>query len=567
MTDRSTLIQWLVGVGLIGSFLVLLATPCLERFEYLVLDHFFRQRPPLATHPAIIIIEIAEDSIQALGRWPWPRRYHARMADLLREWGAQAVLFDLSFTEASTPADDSALQEAVHQHGHVYLPVHLERTPRGEVWRHPLPALERSARGTGHINVTPDRDGVLRRIAPYLRHGDEVHPQYAIRVAYDALGQPLPAPGRFPFPLDPQGNLLVNWSGRWRETFRHYSYLDLLNSLEAIQGGRRPKITPEQIRGKICLIGLTATGHADIKVTPMDTAYPGVGVHANVINSLLTDRFVSVAPFRLNAPCLVGVGLACLLACVPFRGTVSGVAAVLGSLLWIQGAFLLLWTRGTWVTVVHPVLLILTLFIFTAVYSQTIERSERIRLFHLATRDGLTGLYVIRHFRTMLGQAIRMAHQRQEPLGIILIDIDNFKHLNDTYGHPSGNLALKAVAQAIQSSTRVGSPEGGDLVARYGGEEFIVALRNANVAAALVTAERIRATIAQTGIDAEPGALHVTASLGVAALHQDETSPDPMIRRADAALYQAKAEGKNRVCVSPTDREDGQPAGLPPIEH
>ena len=174
---------------------------------------------------------------------------------------------------------------------------------------------------------------------------------------------------------------------------------------------------------------------------------------------------------------------------------------------------------------------------------------ERSNLFHLATRDGLTGLYVIRHFRVIMNQMTREARARKENIAVILMDIDHFKKINDTYGHPAGDMVLKKTAEAIQAAVRQKrTMKDIDFVARYGGEEFIILIRRnslENVAGRI--AERIRKTIQAAEYDWNGTRISVTVSLGVAMLGDTENIPDAMVHRADKALYLSKQNGRNRV--------------------
>ncbi|MDD5226839.1 MAG: GGDEF domain-containing protein, partial [Candidatus Omnitrophica bacterium] len=204
-----------------------------------------------------------------------------------------------------------------------------------------------------------------------------------------------------------------------------------------------------------------------------------------------------------------------------------------------------------WFYAVYPALLMFCLFIFSAIYAQIVAMREKSHLFHLATRDGLTELYVIRHFRLIMNQIVREVSARKQPLSVILLDIDNFKKINDTYGHPAGDMVLKKTAALILAFIRKRRPfREVDFAARYGGEEFIIMLRKAGLQeAAGIAAERIRKKIEEAKFEWEGKQIPVTISLGVASRHPGENVPDPMVHRADAALYKAKETGKNRVCM------------------
>ena len=171
--------------------------------------------------------------------------------------------------------------------------------------------------------------------------------------------------------------------------------------------------------------------------------------------------------------------------------------------------------------------------------------------------DPLTGIYNRRHLERCLADEIARAARYDTPLSVLLIDVDRFKRINDTHGHPAGDLVLKGVAQVIAKTVRVT-----DIVARYGGEEIIVLAPNTPVKTGKNLAERLRATIenASFPVPAETGrtigALRVTVSIGVACFGPDVRDARALIRRADEALYEAKGAGRNRVVV-------GDSAGAP----
>jgi diguanylate cyclase (GGDEF)-like protein len=133
-----------------------------------------------------------------------------------------------------------------------------------------------------------------------------------------------------------------------------------------------------------------------------------------------------------------------------------------------------------------------------------------------------------------------------KPLSVVMIDIDFFKKVNDTYGHSCGDAVLKQVARVIQSSVR-----GNDLAARYGGEEFCILLPDADAERARQAAERVRSSVAATATDYEGQSLSVNVSLGVAQYDAArDVSGKSLIDRADQALYASKLAGRNRVSLS-----------------
>ncbi len=181
---------------------------------------------------------------------------------------------------------------------------------------------------------------------------------------------------------------------------------------------------------------------------------------------------------------------------------------------------------------------------------------ENARLFadvqRLAITDALTSVYNRRHFFELAVLEYTRACRYQHPLALIMVDLDHFKSINDQHGHAAGDCVLQAVAQHCCATLRKA-----DLVGRYGGEEFVILLPETTLASAARVAERLRARVARTGIEAGTAQpLYVTLSLGVAELGANECQvEDPdgplrqLVERADQALYAAKQAGRNRVCV------------------
>jgi diguanylate cyclase (GGDEF)-like protein len=161
-----------------------------------------------------------------------------------------------------------------------------------------------------------------------------------------------------------------------------------------------------------------------------------------------------------------------------------------------------------------------------------------------AVTDELTGLFNVRHFQDSLENEIERSRRFSSPVGLAMMDIDDFKRVNDTYGHQQGDVVLVEVARCLRSLSRdIDEP------ARYGGEELAVILPQTDLVGAELLAERMRATIADLAIkrlDGQ-GLLRVTASFGVASFPESADGRESLIAAADAALYRAKRGGKNRV--------------------
>jgi diguanylate cyclase (GGDEF)-like protein len=166
-------------------------------------------------------------------------------------------------------------------------------------------------------------------------------------------------------------------------------------------------------------------------------------------------------------------------------------------------------------------------------------------LTHQANTDGLTGLYNRRTLDRMMQNALARGTRMKKDLCVVLIDVDHFKKVNDTYGHQVGDQVLIGVAQTLQTCARAG-----DVVARYGGEEFCVLLENTDSGGAGQLAERMRREIKNSVFDTVLGPLQVTASFGVSALGEQVQDSDALLKKADEALYAAKEAGRDRVILA-----------------
>lgn len=174
-----------------------------------------------------------------------------------------------------------------------------------------------------------------------------------------------------------------------------------------------------------------------------------------------------------------------------------------------------------------------------------LEESLR-RVEEVAATDPLTGLYNRRHFGKVFEQLFAEAQRYSSDLSCVMIDLDGYKQLNDTFGHPTGDQLLVVAARAISTNLRKM-----DVAARYGGDEFVLLLPRAGTAEATHVAARVRDDFGHASAALLRRNSGVTMSVGIGSLHADDVAgTEQLIARADAALYRAKAQGRNRVVVS-----------------
>ncbi|NYZ12119.1 diguanylate cyclase [Azospirillum sp. RWY-5-1] len=178
------------------------------------------------------------------------------------------------------------------------------------------------------------------------------------------------------------------------------------------------------------------------------------------------------------------------------------------------------------------------------IYDYTERRNMEEALREMASKDPLTGIYNRRSFMEMARQQLARANRFQEPMSVMVLDVDHFKHVNDSYGHATGDDALRLVAGACTSVLREY-----DLLGRLGGEEFVIALPGTTPDEGVVVAERVRRHLSRMPIPGPAVRFHLTASIGIACIDSAMDTLEKAIHRADLALYRAKREGRNRVCV------------------
>ena len=192
---------------------------------------------------------------------------------------------------------------------------------------------------------------------------------------------------------------------------------------------------------------------------------------------------------------------------------------------------------------INLVLSFATTMIVLLVANLTIGKYQQ-RLENMATKDKLTGTDNRHAFESSFQQAIKSANRRKEPLSMVLVDIDNFKRVNDIYGHLAGDSVIAGMANILRANLR-----NSDLICRWGGEEFLMLLPDCDKNSSVLLVEKIRARIEKEDFIAGDKHIPVTASFGISSYQHQETQ-NTFFERADKALYRAKAQGRNRAEVA-----------------
>ncbi|HEY1072202.1 CHASE2 domain-containing protein [Brevundimonas sp.] len=342
LTGRRALIEWtLVAVTTALAVGWLALSPTADRVDNIVYDALIRLDDG-PVDDAIVVVSIDNRSVQALGRWPWPRTVHADLIDRLSQARPRAVAYDVLFTEPA--ADDPALAAALGRAANVYLPLLVDAPgENGAPWRvsEPDAPLTRAAAGLGHVNLTVDSDGVIRRLPLYMQGGDAVWPQLILPLAKTRVAVPPPDPdAATPDALIAARPEAITYHGT-PGRFRTLSFVDVLNG----------EVPPAFLKDKLVLVGAAAPGLGDRYATPAaphGELSPGVEIQAALLQTLLEGG----GPQRLPPVWVLGLSLAplSLLICgfLFMRPVVNMVLGASLILLTLAGSLIAFRFAGLW---------------------------------------------------------------------------------------------------------------------------------------------------------------------------------------------------------------------------
>lgn len=268
--------------------------------EYQGLDLLFKARGPRPVNPNIIVIEIDDRAINDFGRWPWTRGYHAELLDMLEQYKPKAVVFDILFSEpeAEHPEEDTKLALQAKKLGNVFFAsffdLKTDKAARGEnpIARNetlPLKELVQSAKGYGFANIMVEPDGKVRRLPLFITYQGKAYPSLDLMAAAHYLDVD---PFKLHVNADGNGFMWINFAAGF-DKFKRVSFSDIPISANQIDAGEKPNIDLNVFKDKIVVIGLTATGAEDYWSTSVSALYPGVGIRASSINTMLQGDFIN----------------------------------------------------------------------------------------------------------------------------------------------------------------------------------------------------------------------------------------------------------------------------------
>ena len=532
----------------------------------------------------IVLLAIDDASVESLwdkyGEWPIPRNVYADVINYIEGQKSQAMIFDLMFIKSvrSQQSADKYFIDTMNKYNNIYTGLNFDnqafdvRKPENLPDRIALNIDNKSKvdfkkkynfpncrlilsellNGNVHVgltNVIRSNDGIIRAVSPVLVYKDKYYPYLSFKAGSDYLK--MKDDNNFvidskrnlivsetKIPLTKTGEAILNWYGP-SETHTFVPFYKVIGEMEGTN------LNKFDFKDKIVIIGTTAMSLHDTKSVPIQAeVYPGAEVHATFINNMLDNNFIKKTDRVTNIFILIGViALVGVIAMFSTSTLFATLSTILFTIAYLFIAYYTMELYNLWIPVVIPIIAIVLAFTLSMLAKYLMKSRDFEYQYKLATIDGLTELYNHRYFQDTLKKQIDISRRYNQPVSLIICDIDFFKKFNDTYGHQAGDAVLRQVAQTLKKNSRTT-----DYVCRYGGEEMSIILPNTGVEEAVLLANRICSAVSEkpfhlTPVDTAP----VTISLGVATFPDNAQTPQDLIEWADKGLYYAKEHGRNQV--------------------
>ncbi len=436
MNSKRSQILIVTIIGVSASILIFIIAFIFSDFftawEDKTADYRLKLRGKIDTHPNIVLIDIDDSSMKTIGRWPWDRAYHGKMIDVLSASKAAVIGYDILFDHPAQSEGDMVLINATSNAKYLLYPVGFalqdkpvesigtpdsrpsagrleefsimqETQDNGNIFNvertaPPFTGLLTVTSGMGHISSNRDPDGTIRRVPLVVNLNGRFFPAFGLSIVAAYLKVPnediVINPGSYitlknavipghtakrniHIPIDDRGMMVINYAGRWEDTFTHYSFVDILKEADKKDGLEG---IGEILSGKIALISNTATGY-DLKPVSIEDNFPGGGIHANIVNTILTENFLR----RLSLPgkilILIASGIVAAWIAISRRWKVSLISfCLLVGVYWFLSYLLLSWT-GFITDMFLPTIVMMLSFTTAGLYGKGVEQERSTLLF------------------------------------------------------------------------------------------------------------------------------------------------------------------------------------------
>lgn len=375
---RPYLVGVIIGTVSLGLVLWFIHTGVYSDIELKFLDYRFNWRPLHSVNPDIVIAAIDDESINSIGRWPWPRTLHAAFLESFSKYPPRVIGFDILFTEPEKGEreGDTAMAHYSNLLGNIVYAGYIREDDNKIIL--PIEELTKTS-SVGFINVPPDTDGIIRKVPLVIRHGEDLLPSFSLQVLCTYLnidfkeikinpGKSISIPSICDIPIDTDGNMWINYAGD-QHVFREVAFHQAMGWAE-----NDPEI--RKFGNLLVLAGITATGIGDQGHIPIATNVPLITVHANILNTILNEDFLFKTPPRINLIISIIAIFLGLFINLLFRSTRAALLSLFLFVLFIA-VNLWLFEKNIWVDILGPSLGFLTPFLLVTLYRYGWEERQR----------------------------------------------------------------------------------------------------------------------------------------------------------------------------------------------